>query len=144
MRRLLGRRFLILAVSVLSVLALALTLFASDVLLGRTTPSNPSSLILSHPTITLEVKHDVSPVLRTLPGASAQQAGEDPDKDFRRHLPPLRQGAPNNLRAPVQPRVISPRIPAASNNFDGVGNGFTGPGGTFFVNAAPPDTNGSV
>jgi len=34
--------------------------------------------------------------------------------------------------------------PATINNFDGVGNGFTGPSGTFTVNAAPPDTNGAV
>ena len=35
-------------------------------------------------------------------------------------------------------------IPATSKNFDGVGNGFSGPSGTFTVNAAPPDTNGDV
>src|SRR5207253_9975972 len=29
-------------------------------------------------------------------------------------------------------------------NFDGVGNGFSGPAGTFTVAGAPPDTNGSV
>src|SRR3989475_99195 len=31
-----------------------------------------------------------------------------------------------------------------NNSFDGVGNGFSGPNGTFSVNAAPPDTNGDV
>ena len=35
-------------------------------------------------------------------------------------------------------------MPAPALNFDGVGNGFTGPNGTFTVNAAPPDTNGDV
>lgn len=35
-------------------------------------------------------------------------------------------------------------IPATSLSFDGVGNGFSGPQGTFTVNAAPPDTNLSV
>src|SRR6185436_10601792 len=34
--------------------------------------------------------------------------------------------------------------PATIANFDGVGNGFTGPAGTFVVNSAPPDTNGAV
>ncbi len=33
---------------------------------------------------------------------------------------------------------------AADKNFDGVGQGFSGPQGTFFVNLAPPDTNGAV
>ena len=36
------------------------------------------------------------------------------------------------------------RIPSTNLNFDGVGNGFTGPSGTFTVNAAPPDTNAAV
>ena len=34
--------------------------------------------------------------------------------------------------------------PTTSTNFDGIGQGFTGPGGTFVVNSAPPDTNGAV
>src|SRR6266446_5970018 len=33
---------------------------------------------------------------------------------------------------------------ATDKNFDGVGQGFSGPQGTFFVNLAPPDTNGAV
>src|SRR2546425_431915 len=35
-------------------------------------------------------------------------------------------------------------IPATDKNFDGIGQGFSGPAGTFTVNAAPPDTNGDV
>src|SRR5205807_1159277 len=35
-------------------------------------------------------------------------------------------------------------IPSTTTNFDGVGNGFTGPSGTFTVNSAPPDTNGAT
>src|SRR5262249_32140589 len=35
-------------------------------------------------------------------------------------------------------------IGAPLKNFDGVGQGLTGPQGTFTVNAAPPDTNGDV
>ena len=34
--------------------------------------------------------------------------------------------------------------PSLSQNFDGIGNGFAGPAGTFLVNSAPPDTNGDV
>ena len=34
--------------------------------------------------------------------------------------------------------------PTLLTSFDGVGNGFSGPNGTFNVNAAPPDTNGAV
>ncbi len=34
--------------------------------------------------------------------------------------------------------------PALGSGFDGVGQGFSGPQGTFTVNSAPPDTNGAV
>jgi hypothetical protein len=35
-------------------------------------------------------------------------------------------------------------MPSPSNSFDGVGQGFTGPQGTFSVTSAPPDPNGAV
>src|SRR5258708_14922368 len=40
--------------------------------------------------------------------------------------------------------VSSPYAPTFGSGVDGVGNGFTGPQGTFTVNSAPPDTNGAV
>src|SRR3989475_1005488 len=49
------------------------------------------------------------------------------------------------LRDPVH-QTSAPLLLATTinNSFDGVGNGFSGPNGTFSVNAAPPDTNGDV
>ncbi len=44
----------------------------------------------------------------------------------------------------MQTSIGPAAAPSTSNNFDGVGNGFSGPNGTFTVNAAPPDTNGAV
>jgi hypothetical protein len=42
-------------------------------------------------------------------------------------------------------RTAPPLVaPATLHNFDGVGSGFTGPQGTFTVNAAPPDPDGDV
>src|SRR5205814_4508623 len=35
-------------------------------------------------------------------------------------------------------------IPSTNRDFEGIGDGFTGPQGTFSVNSAPPDTNGDV
>src|SRR3989442_1097557 len=40
--------------------------------------------------------------------------------------------------------TTSAAMPATALNFDGVGNGFSGPQGTFTVNSAPPDTNLAV
>jgi len=44
----------------------------------------------------------------------------------------------------LQSLVAQPLAPALTLNFDGIGNGFSGPAGTFTVAGAPPDTNGSV
>src|SRR2546423_722356 len=47
----------------------------------------------------------------------------------------------------AQPGVavpVSVAAPAILTSFEGIGNGFTGPQGTFSVNSAPPDTNGAV
>src|SRR3989442_1356562 len=40
--------------------------------------------------------------------------------------------------------TTSAAVPTTALNFDGVGNGFRGPQGTFTVNSAPPDTNLAV
>jgi len=43
-----------------------------------------------------------------------------------------------------QNQVSTPAAPTIGLGFDGVGQGFKGPQGTFTVNSAPPDTNGAV
>jgi hypothetical protein len=96
----------------------------------------------SHPIVSKSVKNDVSPPLRTIPGRPSTGKGHVAD-DFPQ-LKPVPKGRPNNLKSPVQTSIGPLAAPAASNNFDGVGNGFTGPNGTFTVNSAPPDTNGAV
>jgi hypothetical protein len=102
-------------------------------------PVSPPSGV--HPTVSRSIKNDVSPPLRSLPGAVTVKAREADDFE---QLPPVPQGRPNGLIAPVQTRVGSGHIPTSSTSFDGVGNGFSGPQGTFTVNSAPPDTNGAV
>ncbi|MHB8600547.1 MAG: COG1470 family protein [Ktedonobacteraceae bacterium] len=91
-------------------------------------------------TVSSAVKHDVSPPLRSIKPVHT--------KTVQRHplfkLPPLRQGLPNGLHDHVQNTPAPATIPSPTYNFGGVGNGFTGPQGTFTVNAAPPDTNGAV
>ena len=44
----------------------------------------------------------------------------------------------------MQERFGAQAAPATLLNFDGVGNGFTGPAGSFIVNSAPPDPNLAV
>ena len=89
------------------------------------------------PIVSQSVHNDVSAPLRSMidthapPGWSASHAP--------RRVP--RPGAPS----PGRPSANAPTAAPTTNvNVEGVGNGFTGPQGTFTVNAAPPDTNGAV
>ncbi|MGZ3583113.1 MAG: hypothetical protein ACXWP6_10365, partial [Ktedonobacterales bacterium] len=96
----------------------------------------------THATVSHSVKNDVSPPLRSIPGKP--WAGNHGQADDFPQLATVHPGKPNNLKAPVQASVGTLAAPATSSNFDGVGNGFTGPQGTYTVAAAPPDTNGTV
>jgi hypothetical protein len=94
------------------------------------------------PRVSHDVHHDVSPALKSIAGHPWKGNGSNAD-DFPQ-LRAVRPGHANNLVAPVQTRIGSAAAPATSSNFEGVGNGFSGPQGTFSVAAAPPDTNGAV
>jgi hypothetical protein len=81
--------------------------------------SPPLTLMPVPPRPTRLIEHEVKRLPRRFNGNAASD-------------PVLQTGAPALL------------VPATSLNFDGVGQGFSGPQGTFSVNSAPPDTNGDV
>jgi pre-peptidase len=87
--------------------------------------------------------HDVSPPLRDLP-PGPRVYGILEAEPVRR-IPSSRNPTfgPDPLLAP---RNLAPAVlaPATLRNFDGIGQGFTGPAGTFTVSSAPPDTNAAV
>jgi len=69
------------------------------------------------------------------------------DKKDKKEKPNRRIPGHSSTRAAAQSGLDAAAVaatPALLSSFDGVGNGFTGPAGTFAVNAAPPDTNGAV
>jgi hypothetical protein len=144
MRRLLGRRlgqqrFLGLSAGILTLaLALAVVVPAAQAQVGAAS----GAPVHTHPIVSQSLKNDVSPPLRSIPGRPSQGKGHNAD-DFPQ-LRPVPAGRPNHETAYLQNHQVPQLIPSAGNNFDGVGNGFTGPNGTFTVNAAPPDTNGAV
>ncbi|HEY6908517.1 MAG TPA: hypothetical protein VI356_04050 [Myxococcales bacterium] len=90
--------------------------------------------------VAMDVHHDVSAPLTLLP--PAPRSGvlvEHEVKRIPRHFSTAQATDPV-----LQATAPAPLAPATSLNFNGVGNGFSGPAGTFTVNAAPPDTNGDV
>src|SRR5690242_6447995 len=95
------------------------------------TRSATSSFTIPHasPIVNSNVKHDVSPPLRTIKPVHHAAKGHDMEGD----LPRLPVGAPNGIPDNVQSTPSAPLTPSPSNSFDGIGNGFSGPSGTFTV-----------
>jgi hypothetical protein len=90
--------------------------------------------------VTGAVHHDASLPLWLLPPAGRVPRPDHETKPLPR---PLRVGPPladQALQADVAPALA----PAPRVNVDGVGDGFSGPSGTFVVNSAPSDSNGDV
>jgi hypothetical protein len=84
--------------------------------------------------------HDVSPPLRTIapaPGQGEQKKEKEPKKG-----PPVPDQSGNDPVIQSTPGGAS--APALGAGFEGIGDGLTGPQGTFSVNSAPPDPNAAV
>ena len=92
-------------------------------------------------TVIAPSKHDVSPPLASIAPKSESTDPAKPKKEK-----PLR-GFPLVTAGAVDTAVqssVSTAAPATTSAFDGIGQGFSGPAGTFTVQYAPPDTNGAV
>lgn len=91
--------------------------------------------------VSTTVKHDVLPSLRgAMPRPDDFSMGP---RSIPLHPLPF-ISSPGNQADPVVQTTTINGAASSGLGFDGVGQGFTGPSGTFTVNAAPPDTNGSV
>ncbi|MFI5042557.1 MAG: hypothetical protein ACHQNA_12045, partial [Acidimicrobiales bacterium] len=90
--------------------------------------------------VSAAVHHDTSPPLWLIPPVPRAQ----PRADYQpKRLPRPRPARPQADRA-LQAEVPPASAPVVLENFDGVGQGFSGPAGIFTVDAAPPDPNGDV
>src|SRR5215831_364706 len=106
-------------------------------------------LISAHgqaPVVRNELRHDVSPPLRDLAkAASAEAQGTDKEEPEDLPLIPLPRGFKSTDQADAVLQATFPAAPTAAGptvglNFEGLGTGFP----NYFVNLAPPDTNGAV
>jgi len=92
--------------------------------------------------VTPAVQHDT---LHSLRGVMPRP--DDFSKSPRNHPArpvPMLDGPGTQTDGAVQTSYTGVAAPTAGSGVDGVGQGFSGPQGTFSVNSAPPDTNGAV
>jgi hypothetical protein len=104
-------------------------------------PAAPASAALERPrsTFRYEVHHDSSIPLAQMPAAPLRDEVQEnepihtmPNRGHGRHADPVVQD------------TLGVAAPTVGPGFDGLGQGFTGPAGTFTVTGAPPDTNAAV
>jgi hypothetical protein len=88
------------------------------------------------------VHYDVSPPLRDMTPAPAPPQDQKKEKEPKKGLPVPAQSSVPDPVVQVTPGLDSP--PPVGVGFEGVGQGFSGPSGSFFVTSAPPDPNGAV
>src|SRR3954454_430283 len=87
------------------------------------------------------VHYDTSAPLAKLPPADAPPL--DTKKEHPQHKYPT--PAASTVADPaVQSSVGAAAAPSLATNFEGIGQGFSGPQATFTVNSAPPDPNAAV
>jgi len=88
------------------------------------------------------VHHDTSAPLGSISPSPLPSDKTKKEKPIRRGPPvPASTGAPDPV---VQSSPGTAAIPSLGAGFEGVGEGFTGPAGTFSVQYAPPDSNSAV
>ncbi len=95
-----------------------------------------------HAEVTSAVRQDVLPSLRNV---VPQKDGYDRWHFRAEHMIPLPNIPPGQTDGAVQGAAVRGRMaPTTQTAVDGVGNGFSGPNGSFSVQWAPPDTVGAV
>src|SRR3989440_8984213 len=90
----------------------------------------------SGPTIIPSVHNDVSVALTAMADLDDKDKKDKKVKPHR-EIPGHAHGGSN--AAQPDAAAVAAAAPALLNSFAGVGNGFSGPNGTFAVNSAPPD-----
>ncbi|HEV3032734.1 MAG TPA: hypothetical protein VG319_13890, partial [Polyangia bacterium] len=95
------------------------------------------------PVVDPSLHNDESPPLRTMMGPpEPESTNKDTHDDVVEPMPPATNGPVTD--SVVQGTMTGAAAPTMGAGFDGIGQGFTGPQGTFAVNSAPPDPNLAV
>src|SRR2546423_9151638 len=134
-----GHRMRLLARTAVWTAAPALLLLAGCGVQPGSEADKSESVVMRSPQVTSAEHHDLSAPLNLIrPAPPSLEEREHPVKPVPRRF---NRGARDPV---VQASAVPLLIPAPASNFDGIGQGFTGPAGAFTVSSAPPDTNGDV
>src|SRR5436305_1644811 len=91
------------------------------------------------------VQHDLSaPLTQLAIGVTPEPDTKEKNEKKKAGRLPIQGGSTSAPDPALQASPGTAAAPAAGLNFEGIGQGFTGPSGTFSVNSAPPDPNGAV
>lgn len=101
--------------------------------------SQSQSVKQGSPVLKQAEHYDLSPPLSSLPSAPRQKGRRADDVESSPR--PFSPGADDSAVHLSAPAALAP---FPSTNFNGLGQGFSGPSGTFSVTSAPPDPNGDI
>ncbi len=91
------------------------------------------------------VAHGISPALGSMrPATTGSDRWQTPNPEIPPSSTGTRTLAPGARQGPARVKGSGAQAPTATRNFGGLGEGFTGPQGTFAVRTMPPDPNGDV
>src|SRR5881398_3504087 len=91
------------------------------------------------------VQHDLSaPLTQLAIGVTPEPDKKEKNEKKKAGRLPIQGGSTSAPDPALQASPGTAAAPAAGLNFEGIGQGFTGPSGAFSVNSAPPDPNGAV
>ena len=103
--------------------------------------NNPDYRELRSPPVQLAASHASTPPLTLM---AVPRRDTNPEHEVKR-IPRRHTTQSLTARDPVvQSTAVTILSPTVALSFEGVGQGFTGPSGTFNLTGAPPDTNGDV
>ena len=125
--------------------AALLTAFACAQAPGAGVADNSSSQELRNPAVALATHHDVSAPLNLIrPPPDVSTNPDHEVKKIPRHFNTAQAQHGDPVHQSSYASTITMLAPAVTHNWEGMGQGFSGPNGAFSLTGAPPDTNGDV
>ncbi|MCW2638652.1 MAG: hypothetical protein JWP76_958, partial [Dactylosporangium sp.] len=123
----------------LAATATTIAVTTASVLVGFAAPAQARPTPRPHSTMRYQEHNDTSAPLRSMAPVPVGTAPRPTDS-----IPHMPQQPVAHRADPVVQTSMSAAAPTPSASFDGLGQGFSGPQGSFSVTGVPPDPNAAV